>query len=166
MTTTKPQPTPSQAVAPQALDEQAKAMATQTTPLPAYHGVPDAVIALIRQAKTINTASIYLIYAAIVAFLVFGTLKSLAVFHRSETVYTLFHYLPYTLVGLTIPLSCYVAFILLRYRLSQPSMLALCLGVGFGLFLLSSYVAFAAWMGVAFMFRANLTRFFNFVEQP
>jgi hypothetical protein len=45
-------------------------------------------------------------------------------------------------------------------------MLALCLGVGFGLFLISSYVALAAWIGVAFMFKANLTRFFNFLEQP
>jgi hypothetical protein len=121
---------------------------------------------LIAQARTLNKASIYLIYLAIGAFLVFGTLKSLTVFHDSELMYTLFHYLPYTLVGLTIPVSCYVAFILFRYRLSQPSMLALCLGVGFGLFLISSYVALAAWIGVAFMFKANLTRFFNFLEQP
>lgn len=130
------------------------------------HSVPAPVLELIAQARTLNKASVYLIYLAIGAFLVFGTLKSLTVFHDSELMYTLFHYLPYTLVGLTIPVSCYVAFILFRYRLSQPSMLALCLGVGFGLFLISSYVALAAWIGVAFMFKANLTRFFNFLEQP
>lgn len=128
-------------------------------------GFSQQVLAIIQQAKMLNTLTIYLIYLAIVAFLVFGTLKSLAKFHDSEVIYGLFHYVPYTLVGLSIPLSCYVAFILYRYRLSQPSMVALCLGVGFGLFAVSSYVALAAWIGVAFMFRANLTRFFNFIEQ-
>ena len=44
-------------------------------------------------------------------------------------------------------------------------MLALCIGMGFGLFAISSYVALAAWIGVAFMFKANLTRFFNFIQE-
>ena len=44
-------------------------------------------------------------------------------------------------------------------------MLALCIGMGFGLFVISSYVALAAWIGVAFMFKANLTRFFNFIQE-
>lgn len=129
------------------------------------HGFSSVVINLIRQAQTLNKWSIYLIYLAIIAFLIFGTLKSLSHFHDSQLIYTLFHWLPYGLVGLSIPLSCYVAFILYRYRLSQPSMIATCLGVGFGLFAISSYVALAAWIGVAFMFKANLTRFFNFIDQ-
>ncbi len=129
-----------------------------------HQGFNPIIIRLIRQAKTLNKLSIYLIYLAIISFLIFGTLKSLSQFHDSQLIYTLFHWLPYGLVGLSIPLSCYVAFILYRYRLSQPSMLALCIGMGFGLFAMSSYVALAAWIGVAFMFRANLTRFFNFID--
>lgn len=128
------------------------------------HGFSPIVINLIRQAKTLNKFSIYLIYLAIGCFLIFGTLKSLAQFHDSQLIYNLFHWLPYGLIGLTIPLSCYVAFILYRYRLSQPSMIVTCLGVGFGIFAVSSYVALAAWIGVAFMFKANLKRFFNFIE--
>lgn len=125
---------------------------------------PPIVLNLIRQAKTLNKISIYLIYLAIGCFLIFGTLKSLAQFHDSQLIYNLFHWLPYVLVGLSIPLSCYVAFILYRYRLSQPSMLTLCIGMGFGLFVISSYVALAAWIGVAFMFKANLSRFFSFIN--
>lgn len=125
---------------------------------------PPIVLNLIRQAQTLNKISIYLIYLAIIAFLIFGTLKSLPTFQQSELMYQLFHFVPYGLIGLSIPLSCYVAFILYRYRLSQPSMLALCIGMGFGLFAISSYVAFASWIGVAFVFKANLTRFFNFID--
>lgn len=134
---------------------------TKTTPT---NGFSPIVLKLIRQAKTLNKISIYLIYLAIIAFLIFGTLKSLPTFQQSELMYQLFHFVPYGLIGLSIPLSCYVAFILYRYRLSQPSMLALCIGVGFGLFAISSYVALASWIGVAFMFKANLTRFFNFID--
>lgn len=131
----------------------------------ATSGFSPQILALIRQAKQLNKISIYLIYLAIVAFLLFGTIKSLPQFQQSELLYQLFHFVPYTLIGLSIPLSCYVAFILYRYRLSQPSMLALCMGVGFGLFAISSYVAFASWIGVAFMFKANLKRFFDFIEE-
>lgn len=135
---------------------------TETAPT---NGFSPIVIQLIRQAQMLNKYSIYLTYLAIAAFLIFGTLKSLPAFQQSETLYQLFHFVPYGLIGLTIPLSCYVAFILWRYRLSQPSMLALCLGMGFGLFLISSYVALAAWIGVAFMFKANLKRFFTFLDE-
>lgn len=135
------------------------------TSTPIGNGFSEAVLRLISQAQRLNKVSIYLIYMAIAMFLLFGTLKSLSQFRDSQTIYTLFHWVPYGLVGLTIPLSCYVAFILYRYRLSQPSMLALCLGLGFGLFMLSSYVALAAWIGVAFMFKANLNRFFHFIDE-
>lgn len=134
---------------------------TETTPTNSFSPI---VLNLIRQAQTLNKINIYLIYLAIIAFLIFGTLKSLPAFQQSELMYQLFHFVPYGLIGLSIPLSCYVAFILYRYRLSQPSMLALCIGVGFGLFAISSYVALASWIGVAFMFKANLTRFFNFID--
>lgn len=123
------------------------------------------VLMLIRQAKRLNVFSIYLIYLAIFAFLFFGTLKSLPQFKDSYIIYLCFHYLPYGFVGLSIPLTLYVAFILFRYRLSQPSMLLLCILVGFGLFLVSGYIALVAWIGVAFLFKANIKRFFNFIEE-
>ena len=128
-------------------------------------GFSPRMVQLIQQAQTLNRYAIYLVYLAIAMFLLFGTLKSLSQFKDSHTIYTLFHTVPYTLLGLTIPLSCYVAFILYRYRLSQPSMLALCIGMGFLLFAISSYVALAAWIGVAFMFRANLNRFFTYLNE-
>lgn len=126
--------------------------------------IPPAVLAIINTAKKANQVSIYLIYVAIICFLMFGTLKSLAKFHDNTLIYQGFYYIPYGVIGLSIPLSCFVAFILYRYRLSQPSMIATCLAVGFGLFFISSYVAFASWIGVAFMFKANLKRFSNFLQ--
>lgn len=128
-------------------------------------GFSPVIIGLIRQAQNINKFSIYLIYLAIVAFLIFGTLKSLPQFKDSTIIYYCFHYLPYGLIGLSMPLTLYVAFVLFRYRLSQPSMIGLCLAVGFGLFMLSSYVAFASWIGIAFLFKANLKRFFKFIDE-
>lgn len=119
----------------------------------------------IRQAKKINTLSIYLIYVAVLCFLAFGTLASLPSLHDSGLIYGLFHYVPYALVGLSIPLNMFVAFVLYRYRLSQPSMIGMCLVVSLVLFAISGYVALASWMGVAFLFRANLTRFFKFLAQ-
>lgn len=127
--------------------------------------IPQAVIDLIYQVKKINQFSIYMIYIAIGLFLIFGTLKSLPSFHNNTLIYQGFYYLPYGFIGLTIPLSCYIAFILYRYKISQTSMIITCLAVGFGLFLVSSYVAFVSWIGVAFMFKANLTRFLKFIEQ-
>ncbi|WP_019520698.1 hypothetical protein [Faucicola boevrei] len=126
--------------------------------------IPPAVLTIINTTKKANQLSIYLIYVAIASFLMFGTLKSLAKFHDNTLIYQGFYYIPYGVIGLSIPLSCFVAFILYRYRLSQPSMIATCLAVGFGLFFISSYVAFASWIGVAFMFKATLKRFFNFLQ--
>lgn len=129
-----------------------------------HAGFSPRILSLITQAKKLNQLTIFLIYAAIGAFLLFGTLKSLPQFRDSTVIYQCFYYIPYGLIGLTIPMTVYIGFILYRYRLSQPSMIALCVIMGFGLFVVSSYVAFASWMGVAFMFRANLKRFFAFIE--
>lgn len=119
----------------------------------------------IRQARTFNQLSIYLIYVAVVCFVGFGTLASLPSLHDSSLVYGLFHYVPYALVGLSILPNLFVAFVLYRYRLSQPSMIALCLVMSFALFVFSVYVALASWLGVAFLFRVNLKRFFQFLAE-
>lgn len=126
---------------------------------------PAPVLALIAQARKLNAWTIYAIYTAIATFLLFGTLKSLFMFKDSTVIYYCFYYLPYALIGLTIPVSLYIAFILYRYRLSQPNLLLLFIGLGLGLFFVDTYVAFSSWIGVAFFFRVSLKRFFNFIDE-
>ena len=139
----------------------------------AQGGFSALAILRIKEAQRLNQWAIYAIYVAIIAFVIFGTIASLQAFHDNQWLYWLFYYLPYILVGLTIPISLYNAFVLLRYRLSQPSMIALGVGIasiltlGSLLFSLSGYLwlGFSAWFGVAFLFRANFKRFFKFLQQ-
>ncbi|WP_288775860.1 hypothetical protein [uncultured Psychrobacter sp.] len=135
-------------------------------------GFPAAAIKLLRDAQKMNKLSIVCIVLAIFAFVVFGTLASLKMFHGSKQMYWLFHYLPYILVGLTIPFTLYQAFLVYRYRLSQPSMLVTSVGgaslllIVCLLFSLSDWLwlAMSAWIGVAYWFQATFKRFFNFIE--
>ena len=135
-------------------------------------GFPAAAIKLLRDAQKMNKLSILCIVLAIFAFVVFGTLASLKMFHGSKEMYWLFHYLPYILVGLTIPFTLYQAFLVYRYRLSQPSMLVTSVGgaslllIVCLLFSLSDWLwlAMSAWIGVAYWFQATFKRFFNFIE--
>ncbi len=135
-------------------------------------GFPAAAIKLLRDAQKMNKLSIVCIVLAIFAFVVFGTLASLKMFHGSKEMYWLFHYLPYILVGLTIPFTLYQAFLVYRYRLSQPSMLVTSVGgaslllIVCLLFSLSDWLwlAMSAWIGVAYWFQATFKRFFNFIE--
>ena len=135
-------------------------------------GFPAAAIKLLRDAQKMNKLSILCIVLAIFAFVVFGTLASLKMFHGSKEMYWLFHYLPYILVGLTIPFTLYQAFLVYRYRLSQPSMLVTSVGgaslllIICLLFSLSDWLwlAMSAWIGVAYWFQATFKRFFNFIE--
>lgn len=135
-------------------------------------GFPAAALKLLRDAQKINKLSILCIVLAIFSFVVFGTLASLKMFHGSGQMYWLFHYLPYILVGLTIPFTLYQAFLVYRYRLSQPSMLVTSVG-GASLLLIVCllfsledwlWLAMAAWIGVAYWFQATFKRFFNFIE--
>ena len=135
-------------------------------------GFPAAAIKLLRDAQKMNKLSILCIVLAIFAFVVFGTLARLKMFHGSKQMYWLFHYLPYILVGLTIPFTLYQAFLVYRYRLSQPSMLVTSVGgaslllIVCLLFSLSDWLwlAMSAWIGVAYWFQATFKRFFNFIE--
>ncbi|GAA0323848.1 hypothetical protein [Psychrobacter aestuarii] len=133
------------------------------------HGFSPLAIARIEGARRANKIAIYLIYAAIAAFVVFGTIASLQSFHSSDVLYQLFYYLPYLLIALTIPLTVYDALVLYRYRLSQPSMIALSVGVstvlliGGLLFASTAWLGLASWLGVAFLFQANFRRFFKFL---
>src|SRR5690606_10464122 len=86
-------------------------------------GFAPLAIARIKGAQRANQIAIYLIYAAILAFMVFGTIASIKAFHNNQLLYQLFYNLPYALVALTIPITIYDALVIYRYRLNQPSMI-------------------------------------------
>ena len=134
------------------------------------HGFAPLAIARIKGAQRANQLAIYLIYAAIFAFVVFGTIASIKAFHDSQLLYQLFYNLPYALVALTIPITLYDAFVVYRYRLNQPSMIAMSIGVssiillGGLLFADTAWLGLSCWLGVAFLFKVSFKRFFNFLD--
>ena len=134
------------------------------------HGFAPLAIARIKGAQRANQIAVYLIYTAIIAFMVFGTIASIKAFHDNQLLYQLFYNLPYALVALTIPLTLYNAFIIYRYRLNQSSMVIMTIGVssilliGGLLFADTAWLGLASWLGVAFLFKVSFKRFFNFLE--
>ena len=134
------------------------------------HGFAPLAIARIKGAQRANQIAIYLIYAAILAFMVFGTIASIKAFHNNQLLYQLFYNLPYALVALTIPITIYDALVIYRYRLNQPSMIAMSIGVstiilvGGLLFADTAWLGLSCWLGVAFLFKVSFKRFFNFLE--
>ncbi|WP_394124654.1 hypothetical protein [Psychrobacter nivimaris] len=134
------------------------------------HGFAPLAIARIKGAQRANQIAIYLIYAAIFAFVVFGTIASIKAFHDNQLLYQLFYNLPYALVALTIPITIYDALVVYRYRLNQPSMIAMSLGVstiilvGGLIFADTAWLGLSCWLGVAFLFKVSFKRFFNFLE--
>ena len=139
----------------------------------AVAGFPALAIARIREAQKLNRVAIFLVCVALACFMFFGTLASVAYFRDSRLMYWLFHYLPYVLVGLSVPLSLYDAFIIHRYRLNQPSILLLSVGIASALLIVCllwqlknwMWLGMASWIGVAFLFKANFKRFFNFLQE-
>lgn len=133
------------------------------------HGFAPLAIARIKGAQRANQIAVYLIYAAIIAFMVFGTIASIKAFHDNQLLYQLFFNLPYALIALTIPLTLYDAFIIYRYRLNQSSMVIMTIGVssilliGGLLFADTAWLGLASWLGVAFLFKVSFKRFFNFL---
>ena len=133
-------------------------------------GFAPLAIARIKGAQRANQIAIYLIYAAIFAFMVFGTIASIKAFHDNQLLYQLFYNLPYALVALTIPITIYDALVIYRYRLNQPSMIAMSIGVstvillGGLLFADTAWLGLACWLGVAFLFKVSFKRFFNFLD--
>ena len=133
-------------------------------------GFAPLAIARIKSAQRANQIAVYLIYAAILSFMVFGTIASIKAFHDNQLLYQLFYNLPYALVALTIPITIYDALVIYRYRLNQPSMIAMSIGVsmvillGGLLFADTAWLGLACWLGVAFLFKVSFKRFFNFLD--
>lgn len=134
------------------------------------YGIPALAVARIKGAQKANQISVYMICAALGAFVIFGTLASVKVFHDNQLLYRLFYNLPFILVALTIPITLYNAFIIYRYRLSQTSMVIMTIGVstiiliGGLLFADTAWLGLASWLGVAFLFKVSFKRFFSFLE--
>ncbi len=139
------------------------------------------VVELIKDAIKLANISVYLGLLAVGCFCVFGTLASLANFKDNTLIYWAFHYLPYVLIGLSMPMSVYHVFILGRYHIIQKGILQMILAVGVGLlmfalamwlmdktvqFYMSLFLAMIAWFGMPFLFRVNLKKFLNFLENP
>jgi len=134
------------------------------------YGFTPLAVTRIKGAQRVNKIAVYLIYAAIFAFMVFGTIASIKMFHDNQLLYRLFFNLPYVLIALTIPMTLYDAFIIYRYRLNQASMVIMTIGVssiiliGGLLFADTAWLGLASWLGVAFLFKVSFKRFFDFLE--
>lgn len=143
---------------------------TNVSDQPTQYGFAPLAIARIKGAQRANQIAVYLIYAAIIAFVVFGTIASIKTFHDNQLLYRLFFNLPYALIALTIPITLYDALVIYRYRLSQSSMIVMSIGVstiiliGGLLFASTAWLGLASWLGVAFLFKVSFKRFFNFLE--
>lgn len=143
--------------------------------------VQNQVALIVQQAYKTSQMTIYLGYLAIICFLVFGTLASLKIFHHSSWIYVSFHYLPYVLVGISVPISLYHMFILYRYRLVQPMILGILLSIGsalplFGLVTLlwghtivaymALFLGVIAWFCMPYLFKVSFQRYLQFVGIP
>lgn len=138
----------------------------------------DRLIALFATAQKQAQVAIYLGWLAIVCFGVFGTLASMQNFKDNTLIYWCFHYLPYVLIGLSIPTSLYHTFLMYRYRIMQFMILVIMLGFGIALPIASLifylkgdggtgamalFVAMIAWFAMPYLFKVNIKRFLNFL---
>ena len=161
MTTAPHQPTP---------NKTAKNAQLNPGQAASQHGFAPLAIARIKGAQQANKIAIYLIYTAIIAFIVFGTIASIKMFHDNTLLYRLFFNVPYALIALTIPITLYDAFIIYRYRLNQASMVRMTIGVstlvliGGLIFADTVWLGLSCWLGVAFLFKVSFKRFFDFLE--
>ena len=104
----------------------------------------------------------------------------MARFKDSEAIYYAFHYLPYALIGLSIPITLYHVFLMYRYRIIQANILLIMLS--FGLLLpvvalikyingdgiqaaMAVFLAMVAWFSMPYLLKVNIIRFLNFLTQ-
>lgn len=102
-------------------------------------------------------------YLAVACFLLFGSLSTLKNLANNATIYAGFHYLPYVLVALSIPLSLYHVFLSIRYRIIQARILIIMVMLGIGLLLISPFMAMIAWFAMPYLFRVNFKRYLTYL---
>lgn len=138
------------------------------------------VITRIKEAITLTNLSVALGVLAIICFCIFGTLASMAKFKDSIIIYSLFHYLPYGLIGISIPISIYHLLLIGRYRILQRSIIAIVSGSGIGSvlitlsigiwqgtsigFFMSVFLTMIIWFSMPFLFRVNLKKFLSHLQ--
>lgn len=137
------------------------------------------LITLFSTAQRQAQLAVYLGYLAIACFGLFGTLASMERFNDNTLIYVCFHYLPYALIGLSIPFSLYHAFLMYRYRIMQFMILVIMLGFGIALPIASAifyvkdnsgmgsmalFVAMIGWLAMPYLFRVNIKRFLEFLK--
>jgi hypothetical protein len=134
------------------------------------YGIPPLAITRIRGAQKANKIAIVMSCIALAAFVIFGTIASIKMFHDNQLLYRLYYNVPFILIALTIPITLYNAFIVYRYRLSQTSMVIMTVGVssiillGGMIFADTVWLGLSCWLGVAFLFQVSFKRFFDFLE--
>lgn len=114
-------------------------------------------------AEKTNRIGLNLVYLAVVAFVITGTLYSLDV-SRDLTEMAL-EYLPLGLVALSIPCSLFCGFLLLRLGVSNMQVLLMMFVTAAVLLVLSPYFGMAAWLGIPFVFKSNLKKYQMFLAE-
>lgn len=114
-------------------------------------------------AEKTNRIGLNLVYLAVVAFVITGTLYSLDV-SRDLTEMAL-EYLPLGLVALSIPCSLFCGFLLLRLGVSNMQVLMMMFVTAAVLLVLSPYFGMAAWLGIPFVFKSNLNKYQLFLAE-
>ncbi|MDO5650669.1 MAG: hypothetical protein Q4G13_00845 [Moraxella sp.] len=122
------------------------------------------LIALIKNALSLAKISIYLGWTAIAIFIIFGTISTLKAVQGNAMIYFGFHYLPYILIGLSIPISLYHVFLLWRYQLVQATILMTMICLSVGLFTVSTFMAMVAWFAMPYLFKVSLAKFLGFLS--
>lgn len=126
-------------------------------------------------AKRLNRLALYLFYLACVVFLVAGTLGSLegaTSFTENALVEKVFRLAPFYLVMATMPLSIITGLCLRRLNIMHIGILRTVFLSAAAFTLLPlffksvpGWVAAAAWVGVIYMLKVNITRFEQYLAE-
>ena len=114
-------------------------------------------------AEKTNRIGLSLVYLAVLAFVITGTLYSLDI-SREWTELAL-EYLPLGLVALSIPCSLFCGFLLVRLGITTTQVLLMMFITGAVLLVLNSYFGMAAWLGIPFVFKSNLSKYQLFLTE-
>lgn len=118
-------------------------------------------------AKRLDRIALRLVQSAIVAFLITGTLASLPALHASPMMADVLQFLPFALIGVSIPCSLLCGFLLFRLGISAGKTLVLIYAAATLLFLCGTYFGMAAWLGIPWVLKWSIEGFERFLAtQP
>lgn len=120
-------------------------------------------VRIFQKAYRQSLVSIVFGFLAVGCFLLFGTLSTLKQLAGNAMIYAGFHYLPYALIALSVPLSLYHVFLSVRYRIIQARILIIMVMLGVGLLLVSPFMAMIAWFAMPYLFKVNFKRYLEYL---